>query len=298
MAETIGFIGTGIMGIPMSKRLLAAGYQLVIYDANPAAMEPLLALGAGAASSSAEVGKRCGMVITMLPNSSIVEAVVLGPNGAAEGLSAGSVLIDMSSSVPTSTVKIASALAERAIEMLDAPVSGGPVGATDGTLAIMVGGKPEIYEACLPVLRAMGKNVFHIGSHGAGHTIKTVNNMISAINTLAMAEGIVLGVKAGLDPKKLVEVVKASSGRSYAVEFKAERLVLANDYRPGFTTDLMYKDLDIATTLGRQIGVPLLAGNLTREILGMARGRGLNALDYTCIVKLIEEAAGIQIKPE
>ena len=299
MADTIGFIGTGIMGTPMSKRLLAAGYHLVIYDSKPEAMAPLLALGAEAAVSPADVGERCPKVITMLPNSSIVEQVVLGKAGLADGMAAGSILIDMSSSIPTSTQKIAAALAEKGIEMIDAPVSGGHVGATDGTLAIMVGGKEEIFQECLPVLQVMGKNIFHVGAVGAGDAMKTVNNLMSAINTLGMCEAMVLGAKAGLDPAKIVEVCSTGSARSYALDKKATAIVLSDNYKPGFTTDLMYKDLDIATTLGRQIGVPMLAGNLVRELLAILRGRGMNAIDYTAMVKLIEEGAGFKIvKPE
>lgn len=295
--ETIGFIGTGIMGTPMGTRLLAAGYPVVVYDTKPEALETLLARGAQAAVSLADLAERCRGVITMLPNSAIVESVVLGTGGLAETLSRGSILIDMSSSIPTSTQKIATALAEKGIEMIDAPVSGGPFGAADGTLAIMVGGKEEIYQECLPILQAMGKNIFHVGAAGAGHTMKTVNNLMSAINTQGMCEALVLGTKAGLDPAKIVEVCSTGSGRSFALELKAKKVILADDYRPGFSTDLMYKDLDIATTLGRQIGVPLLAGNLVRELLAVLRGRGMNAIDYTSLVKLVEEGSGFKIVP-
>lgn len=298
MPEKLGFAGIGLMGTPMSRRLVAAGHQLVVYDVKPEAMAPLLALGAEAAASPADLAERCRKVITMLPNSAIVEEVVLGPSGLAEGFAPGSVLMDMSSAIPTSTRKIAAALAEKSVETIDAPVSGGPVGAADGTLTIMVGGEEEVYQACLPVLQAMGRNIFYIGPAGSGHTMKAINNMLSAVNILAACEGLVLGVKAGLSLEKIVEVVSTGSGRSYAIDTKAARQVLANNYQPGFTTDLMYKDVDIATTLGRQLGVPLLAGNLALQMLGIARGRGMNALDNMCVIKLIEEAAGIKVKPE
>lgn len=298
MSETIGFIGTGIMGIPMCRRLLAAGYQLVIYDAKPEAMVPLLAQGAQAAHSAAAVGEHCHKVITMLPNSSIVEQVALGTGGLIEGLEPGSILIDMSSSVPTSTQKIAAALADKGVEMIDAPVSGGVTGAIAGTLAIMVGGKEELYKECLPLLRVMGKNIFHIGPVSTGHTMKAVNNMMSAINTLGVCEAMVLGTKAGLDPAKIVEVCATGSGGSYALEKKGGNIILANDFKPGFTADLMYKDLDIATTLARQLGVPAMEANLVHQVLGIVRARGMNALDYTCMVKLIEEVAGIKVVPE
>lgn len=295
MVDKLGFIGIGTMGTPMSKRLLAAGYQLVVYDVNPEATAPLLELGAEEASSPADLAERCGKAITMLPNSTIVEQVALGPSGLAEGFAPGSLLIDMSSSIPTSTRKIAAALAETSVAMIDAPVSGGPVGAAEGSLAIMVGGPEESYQSCLPILQAMGKNTFHIGTIGSGHTLKTINNMMFAVNMLGVCEGLVTGVKAGLDPEKIVEVVSKSSGRSFALDTKAVRHILAKNFRPGFTTDLLYKDVDIATSLGRQLGVPMLAANLALQILATARGRGMNGLDNACIVKLLEEAAGVTV---
>ncbi|MHB1160706.1 MAG: NAD(P)-dependent oxidoreductase [Chloroflexota bacterium] len=295
MSDRLGFIGIGTMGTPMSRRLVAAGYQLVAYDVNPRAMAPLLELGAEAGASPADVAERCSKVITILPNSGIVEQVVLGPSGLAEGFSPGSVLMEMSSALPTSTRKLAEALAAKGVAMVDAPVSGGPAGAADGTLAIMVGGAEEIYQGCLPILQAMGKNIFHIGPTGSGHTMKTLNNMMFAVNMLGVCEGLVLGVKAGLEPEKIVEVISKSSGRSFALDTKAVRHILPRNYQPGFTTDLLYKDVDIATSLGRQMGVPMLAANLAHQILAVARGRGMNALDNACILKLLEEAAGVEV---
>jgi 2-hydroxymethylglutarate dehydrogenase len=297
VADKLGFIGIGIMGTPMSKRLAAAGYQLVVYDLKAEALAPVVALGAEVAVSPADLAERCGRVITMLPNSNIVEQVVLGPSGLAEGFAPGSVYIDMSSSMPTSTRKIVATLAERSVEMLDAPVSGGPVGAADGTLAIMVGGKEEVFRACLPVFQAMGKNIFHIGEHGAGHTMKCLNNMLFAINMMGVCEALVLGAKAGLTPEKIVEVVSTGSGRSYALDTKAVRQILADNYQPGFTVDLLYKDVNIATTLGRELGVPLLSGNLAQQFLAIAQGRGMNKMDNSVIVKLMEEASGVKVKP-
>jgi 3-hydroxyisobutyrate dehydrogenase len=298
MVEKLGFIGIGTMGTPMSKTLLAAGFSLVVYDVNAKAVEPLVAMGAEVAASPADLAERCGKVITMLPNSGIVEQVVLGTSGLAKGFHPGSVLMDMSSSVPTSTREIADKLSAIAVEMIDAPVSGGPVGAAEGSLTIMVGGKEEVYESCLPILRAMGKNIFLVGTNGSGHTIKCLNNMMFAVNMLGVCEALVLGVKAGLSPEKIVEVVSTGSGRSYAIDTKAVRQILANNYRPGFTTDLLFKDVDIATTLGHQLGVPMLAANLTKQVLAFARGRGMNLMDNACVVKLIEEAAGVKVKPE
>lgn len=298
MADKVGLVGTGIMGIPMSKRLLGAGFDLVVYDVKPGAMKPLLDMGAVAAESPADVARRCDKVITILPNSSIVEQVALGDSGLIEGFAPGSYYIDMSSSIPTSTQKIAEMMAAKGVDMVDAPVSGGPFGAEAGSLTIMVGGGEKAYEECLPILRTMGKNIFHIGPVGSGHTIKTINNMMFSINMLGVAEALVLGKKLGLDPEKIVEVAGTGSGSSFALTVKAVRFVLANDYKPGFTTDLLYKDVGIATTLGRELGVPMMAANLAHQMLGIARGRGMNGLDNTCVIKLIEEAAGVQVKPE
>jgi len=296
--DRVGFIGIGIMGTPMSKRLLAAGYELVVYDIKPEAISPLLERGAVAAASPAEVGSRCSKVITMLPNSTIVEEVVLGPSGLMEGFSPGSTLIEMSSANPTSTRRIARMLGARSVEMIDAPVSGGPTGAADGSLAIMVGGDESVYQACLPILQSLGKNIFLVGPHGSGHLMKTLNNMLFAINMAGVCEALVLGAKVGLSPEKIVEVVGKGSGQSYALTNKTVRQILANNYRPGFSTNLLYKDVDIATTLGREMGVPLLVANLAHQILAIARGRGMGELDNCSILKLLEEAAGVRVIPE
>lgn len=298
MAEKVGFIGLGIMGTPMSRRLIAAGHELVIYDIKPEALTPLTALGAVAVSSPSDVGRQCSKVITMLPNSAVVEDAVLGASGLIEGLTPGSVLIEMSSSAPSSTKRIAEALASRSVEMIDAPVSGAPFGAAEGTLAIMVGGKDGVFKDCLPILQILGKNVFLVGPHGAGHTMKALNNMLYAINMMGVCEALVLGVKAGLMPEKIVEVIGKGSGRSFALDTKAVRSILANNYVPGFTTNLLYKDLDTATSMGRELGVPLLAANLVQQIVAAARGSGMGHLDNSCILKLLENATGVKVIPE
>lgn len=295
MAERVGFIGLGIMGTPMSKRLIAAGYELVVYDVKPEALSPLLALGAVAVSSPSEVGRQCSKVITMLPNSTIVEQVVLGTSGLIEGFAPGSILIEMSSSSPSSTKRIAERLSARSVEMIDAPVSGAPFGAAEGSLAIMVGGKDGVFADCLPILQTLGKNVFLVGPNGAGHTMKALNNMLYAINMMGVCEALVLGVKAGLVPEKIVEVIGKGSGQSFALDTKAVRHILANNYEPGFTTNLLYKDLDTATGIGRELGVPLLAANLVQQVVAAARGSGMGHLDNSCILKLLESATGVKV---
>lgn len=297
MAEKVGFVGLGVMGTPICRRLLAAGYPLAVYHYRPEKAAPLVALGAEAASSPAELARGCSKVIVMLKYSSSVEQVVLGPSGILEGIDPGAILLDMGSSIPSSTRRISAALAEKGVEMVDAPVAGGPEGCERGSLTIMVGGKEEIYRACLPILQVMGKKIYHVGPIGCGHTIKTVNNMMLAINLQGVCEGLVLGVKAGIPAETIFEVVANSSGASYALTNRAAPHILTNDFQPP-SLDNLAKDVDIATSLGRELKVPLVAANLVHQILMTAQGRGMSDMDDTCIVKLVEEAAGVRVKPE
>ena len=183
MKEKVGFIGLGAMGVPMSQRLLEAGYPLTVYDIRKEAIEAIVKKGAQGTASPKEVGEQCGKVITIVPNSDAVEQVVFGPGGLLEGMKAGSVLIEMTSAYPPSTLKVNQALSAKGVHMIDAPVSGGVVGAVAGTLSIMVGGDEKIFESCRPILSAMGKNLFHIGEIGFGHALKAINNFISATST-------------------------------------------------------------------------------------------------------------------
>jgi 3-hydroxyisobutyrate dehydrogenase len=293
----VGFIGLGTMGQPMCRSILKAGYIVNVYDVNKAAVELLEKEGARPCDSPKELGENSNIVITMLPNSSIVEKVILGEGGLIEGLTPGSIIIDMSSSLPSSTQLIAGILKGKGISLLDAPVSGGPPGAASGKLSIMVGGEKDTYERCLPLLQVMGDKIFHVGGTGAGHIVKAVNNMLFGATLAAACEAIVLGVKAGIAPEKLVEVISVSSGRCYAVDTKFPNIVFPRHFRPGFTTDLLYKDLDIALTLAKELKVPTSVSSVAQQLYMISQQKGFGSMDNTAVIKILEEIVGVEVKP-
>jgi len=274
MFEHVGFIGVGMMGTPMARRLVMAGYNVVAYDIDPDAMRRVEEMVAETSASAKDVAERCNPIITILPSSDDVEEVVLGPGGLIEGGSEGTVLIDMTTAYPLSTKKIAEEMAKRGMHLIDAPVSGGVVGAEKGALSIMVGGDPELVETCRPLLQVMGKNIFYMGEVGSGHTMKAINNFLSGCTMTATSEALTLATKAGLDPKKVVDVLQVSSGRSYATDFKFPRYVLPRTFDDGFRLELLYKDLRIITRLGRDLGAPMLIANIIHKIVGQAVSKG------------------------
>ena len=296
MFERIGFIGVGMMGTPMARRLVEAGYKLVAYDIDPAAMRRAEEMGAETAASPREVAERCNPVITILPKSSDVEEVVLGPGGILEGGLEGLVLIEMTTAYPLSTRRIAAALAARGMRMLDAPVSGGVVGAERGTLSIMVGGEPELFEECRPLLEAMGGKIFHMGAIGSGHTMKAVNNFLSAASMIATSEALAISTKAGLDPRRVIEVLQVSSGRSWSTDFKFPRYVLPRTFDDGFRIELQDKDLGILTRLAEELGAPALVAGVVRQIVGLAMAEGYDKRGHTAIAEMIEGWAGVRIE--
>ncbi|MBI3968988.1 MAG: NAD(P)-dependent oxidoreductase [Chloroflexi bacterium] len=281
----------------MFERLVQAGYSLIAYDTNPQRLEYARSLGAASVGSPAELAGRCDTIITILPSSPIVESVVFGANGLLESMRPGSILIDMSSSLPSSTKKIAAALKERGINMLDAPISGGVTGARAGTLAIMVGGDAEFLAKHQPMLEAMGKNVFHCGDTAAGHAMKAMNNYLSATHMIATTEAAILATKMGLDPAKLIDVVNASSGRSWSSQFKFPNFVLPRTFNAGFTVGLMCKDLDIFTTMGKENGMPLFVANAVHQLWSYALSQNGAPEDHTTIVKFLEQWAGVEVQP-
>jgi len=295
MFELVGFIGVGMMGTPMVRRLVEAGYSVIAYDINPQAMRRVEEMGAETSTSAKEVAERCNPIITILPNSDDVEEVVLGPDGIIEGGSEGTVLIDMTTAYPLNTKKIAEEMAKRGMRLLDAPVSGGVVGAEKGTLSIMVGGDPELVEICRPLLQVMGKNIFHMGEVGSGHTMKAVNNFLSGCTMAATSEALALATKAGLDPKKVVDVLQVSSGRSYATDFKFPRYVFPRTFDDGFRLELLYKDLGILTRLGRDLGAPMFIANVIQQIVGLAVSKGYGKRGHTSIAEFIEKWASADI---
>jgi 3-hydroxyisobutyrate dehydrogenase-like beta-hydroxyacid dehydrogenase len=296
MKETIGFIGLGAMGVPMSQRLLEAGYPVVAYDVRKEAIEAVVKKGARGASSPKEVAEKSRRVITIVPNSDAVEQVVFGPSGLLEGMKAGDILIEMTSSYPPSTLKVHQALSAKGVDMIDAPVSGGVVGAVAGTLSVMVGGDEKIFESCRPILAAMGKNLFYIGGIGFGHALKAINNFLSATTLAATSEALILASKLGISPQRAVEVLQVSTGRSYSTELKVPKFVLPGTFNSGFTMELMHKDINTVTRMAREYKVPMFMANLVQELYGYALAHGDKKTDHTEIFACLEELAKVKVK--
>jgi 3-hydroxyisobutyrate dehydrogenase len=294
MAVSVGFIGVGNMGNPMAYNVLKAGFAMLVYDKNPRAMENLLQAGARGATSIQEVVTQSELTLTSLPASADVETVYLQPGGLVDSARAGTVLIDLSSVLPSTPRKIEPRARERGIHFLEAPVSGGVSGARAATLAIMAGGDPQVLERARPVLSAIGPNIFHIGPVGAGNTVKAINNMLASVNALAMMEGLALGVKAGLDPMTIYEVVKASSGASKALE-RIPSGILPRKFEPGFKVQLMNKDLDTFTTIAKELHVPVSFANIAQQYQQAAMAAGLSEQDTSVVMTLIERLAGVEL---
>jgi 3-hydroxyisobutyrate dehydrogenase-like beta-hydroxyacid dehydrogenase len=291
----VGFVGLGQMGMPMARHVLGAGFELVVHNRTRARAEKLAAEGARIAESPAEVAAGCDLLLSCLPGPSDVERVYLGPGGAVGAARAGQVLCDMSTIDPETHRRVAAAAAERGAEYLDAPVSGGTSGAREGTLAIMVGGSAAAFELARPVFAAMGKSLYHAGPVGAGATVKLVNQMMGAISSLAAVEGLVLGTKAGVDPELLVEIVSSSSGNSRSFGGMAPN-ILKRYFEPGFTIDLMHKDVSLAVAMARRLGVRVLAGALAEQVIQEARGAGLGDRATYALVQPLERVAGVEVK--
>ena len=296
MRMKIGFIGIGNMGRPMSMNLIRAGYELIVYDIREKAMEAPIQIGATAARSPKEVAEACDIVMTSLPSTEALEKVALGEDGVMKGASKGCILVDTSTVSPSTIRKIAEAGKSRGIDVLDAPVSGGVAGAEAGTLTIIVGGDKAVFKRCIEVFRVIGEKIYHVGSVGTGNTVKLVNNLMSLVNIAALSEGMTLGVRAGIDPQTLYDVVKVSTGRSYALEVKLPNIISKGRFKGGFAINLACKDLGLAVNLGMELGVPLLVTSVARQVYELARARGMGRLDHTAIVMLMEEAAQVKVR--
>ena len=292
MTVSVGFIGLGNMGNPMAVNVLKAGFPMTVFDRNPKTMENLVAAGARAAASARQVVESAEVVLTSLPGSPEVEDVYLSPGGLIELAKPGSVLIDLSSVLPSTPRKIEPRARARGVHYLEAPVSGGVTGARAATLAVMTGGDAAILERVRPILRAIGPNIYHVGAVGAGNTVKAINNMMASVNSLAMMEGMVLGVKAGLDLKTLYEIVKASSGNSNALA-KAQRNLIPRNFEPGFKVELMNKDLETFNTIARELHVPVSFSNIAQRYQQAALAAGLGEQDTSVIYTLIERLAAV-----
>jgi 3-hydroxyisobutyrate dehydrogenase len=292
---TVGFIGLGLMGLPMARNVIKGGFPLVVHNRSRGKVEQLVAEGARAASSPAELAAACDVVLSCVPGPADVRDVYLGADGAIAGARPGQVLCDMSTIDPETHRQVAAATAERGAEYLDAPVSGGTSGARDATLAIMVGGSAAAFDRARPVFEAMGKNVYHVGPVGAGATVKLINQMMGAICSLGVVEGLVLGAKAGVDPEQLVEIVLNSSGASAALRGAAPN-VLKRNFEPGFTLDLMQKDVSLAVQMARELGVRALAGSLADQVIREARSAGLGSRATFALIQPLEQNTGVEVR--
>jgi len=291
----LGFIGLGIMGKPMAKNLLKAGYELVVYDIIPENVAEVVAAGATAATSSKEVASLCPLVITMLPNSPHVRAVVLGEEGILCGAKEGTIIVDMSSIAPAASQELAKACAEKGVKLLDAPVSGGEPKAIDGTLSIMVGGDEGVFEEVKDVLLKMGASAVLCGDIGAGNTTKLANQVIVALNIAAVSEAFMLSTKAGVDPIRVFEAIKGGLAGSTVMNAKVPMITEGN-FKPGFKVDLHIKDLKNALDTGHEVGAPLPFTAQALEILQYLHAHDCGQDDHSAIAKYYEALAGDEIR--
>lgn len=290
----IGFIGLGIMGKPMAKNLVKAGYQLVVNDYNKAATEELSSLGAEVCSSNKEISEKVDVVITMLPNSPHVKEVALGEGGIIEGAHAGLTLIDMSSIAPLASREIAEKLAEKGVEMLDAPVSGGEPKAIDGTISVMVGGKQELFDKYYDVMKAMAGSVVRVGEIGAGNIAKLCNQTIVAINIAAVSEALVLAQKAGVSPELVYNAIRGGLAGSTVLDAKAP-LIMDRKFDPGFRINLHIKDLNNVLETSHGVGALLPLTSAVREIMEFLKVDGHEMEDHSSIVKYYEKLANVEV---
>jgi len=297
MAGKVGFIGLGAMGGPMALNLAKAGVALVVHDIDATKTEPLKAKGADVAHSAEAVAALVERTIVIVETTEQAESVIIGAHGIIRGAKPGHIVLCMATIDPFAARTFADRLAALGIAMLDAPVSGGTSRAQTGDLSGIVGGAAEVVAKCQDLFDVMGGRTFHVGALGSGLAMKLVNNMLVQVNGVAVAEALVLGVKAGLDPQMIYDVVRVSTGNSAAWELYAPR-ILAGNFTPGGTVDISYKDQELETAFAKRLGVPLLLANLTQQVYQMARAQGLNKHDGSAIVKVFEQMAGVTVKGE
>jgi len=291
---SVGFIGLGIMGEPMARNLLRAGFPLVVWNRTPQRADALVADGAQRAASPREVAERAAIVVTMLSDTPDVEAVYRGHEGVLAGTGTGSILVDMSTIAPRVARELAAEAAQRGASMLDAPVSGGDVGAREGTLSIMVGGEADALERARPALEALGTRITHVGVSGAGQIVKACNQIVIALTLEALGEALVLGSKAGVDPSAIVEALGGGLAASRVLEVRGPKL-LARDFEPGFKLDLHAKDLAIVLATAREIGVALPGTALVEQLFHAERTRGHGQADNSTVVRALEALAGHEV---
>ena len=294
MSERVGFIGLGVMGRPMARNLLRSGFDVVAFTRDRNVLAEIAAEGAEAGSGPADVAARSDVVITMLPTSAVVAEVVGGPGGVLEGARPGSLVVDMSTIDPSVSRGLAEAARERGVGILDAPVSGGDVGAQQGTLSIMVGGDAADFERAGPVFAALGKTVVHVGPHGAGQVVKACNQVVVGITYAAVSEALVLGSKAGVDPALILDVLSGGLAANRIMEVR-RRNFLEHDFTPGFKIDLHHKDLTIALEAGGENGVALPLTAAVQQMFRVLRAHGRGGLDHSALLLLVEDMADHRI---
>jgi 2-hydroxy-3-oxopropionate reductase len=295
--KKIGFIGLGIMGKPMARNLLKAGYPLTVYDIVPDKAEEVVEAGAEASSSSKEVAEKSEVIITMLPNSPDVKEAVLGKNGVLEGAKPGTILIDMSSIAPLASKEVAEKAKEKGVTVLDAPVSGGEPKAIEGTLAIMVGGPQETFDEVEDILSVMGASVTLVGEVGSGNMTKLANQIIVALNIAAMSEAMVLAAKAGVNAEKVFQAIRGGLAGSTVLDAKMP-LVLEGNFKPGFRIELHIKDLANALDTAHEVGVPVPLSSAVMEVMQALKVDGKGADDHGGIIQFYEKLAQVQVRQQ
>ena len=296
MIKKIGFIGLGIMGKPMAGNLIVAGYQLVVHDINREAVQELVAKGAEEALSPKEASESADAIVTILPDDDTVEQVATGKEGVLEGMSEGAILVDMSTISPTTAKRIAERLEANGMEMLDAPVSGGEVGAIEGSLSIMVGGKQEIFDRVLPVLQKMGKNINYVGDHGAGQVAKASNQIIVALTIEAVAEALIFAKKSGVDPCKVRDALLGGFAHSRVLELHGRRM-LERNFEPGGKVRLHKKDTGIAMSIAKELGMYLPGTSLVSQLWNAVAAQGGLDWDHSSMVKVLELMSKTEVCP-
>jgi 3-hydroxyisobutyrate dehydrogenase len=295
MSQKVGFIGLGIMGMPMARNLLKAGFEVVAYNRTASKAEALAREGARKASSPKELAIECPVVITIVSDTKDVESVILGKDGVIEGARPGSVVIDMSTISPKATREIAARLKGKGVSMLDAPVSGGDVGAIKATLSIMVGGDGEAFERCRPILEAMGENIVHVGGNGMGQTVKLMNQILVVGNLNAVVEALVFAQKSGADLEKAITAVRGGAAGSWQLSNLGPRII-KRDFSPGFMVDLVQKDLRLVMEAAAEMKLPLLVTSLINQLYYSLQGSGEGGSGTQALVKTLERLTGLEVR--
>ena len=295
--KKIGFIGLGAMGNHMAKNLIKGGYGLTVYDLNPQPVQALVSAGAREAKSCADAARGVEVVITMLPADDEVKTACLGSGGVLEGAEPGTVLIDMSTIAPHTSKQVAAEAKKKGIEFLDAPVSGGTVGAEKATLTIMVGGDKALLDEHIEILQVMGKIIYHVGGVGMGETVKMVNQMLVGINLAGIVEALVMGTKLGVAPEILYKIIRASSGNSFMLDSRVPNHILTGNFtQPGFAVDLLRKDLGLSLESAKINKVPLHMTSQAYQVFTRASAEGLGKKDMASVVQLLEKTVGVEVR--